>query len=104
MAASAEPGSRVPPSFAVHTTIAGTDSEVRKAFCASMALVDSALRGRKAAWSLVETSPSRPAKGRARADGEPDEEEDQGTRKRVRREARGIGSPNYDLTINNLND
>lgn len=49
------------PDRPVHTTIAGTVPDFWNAFCASDTLVDSALRGRKAAWSFVATSPSFPA-------------------------------------------
>ena len=49
------------PSGAVQTTTAGIVSRSANAFCAAMTLVDSAPRGRKEAWSLVATSPSRPA-------------------------------------------
>lgn len=52
---------RPPP--AVQTTIAGTVPFLLNAVRSVTALVDSALRGRKAAWSLVETSPSLPAYG-----------------------------------------
>lgn len=48
---------------AVHTRMAGTDVEVSKALRACRAFVDSALRGRNAAWSFVATSPSLPAYG-----------------------------------------
>ncbi len=61
-ASRASAGSR-PPSFAVQTTRAGRASSAEKAFCSSETLVDSALCGRKAAWSLVATSPSFPAYG-----------------------------------------
>ncbi len=47
----------------VQTTMAGTVSFCWNAFCASMTCVDSAFWGRKAAWSLVATSPSFPAYG-----------------------------------------
>ncbi|GGN44805.1 hypothetical protein GCM10012285_27760 [Streptomyces kronopolitis] len=49
------------PSFAVHTTIAGTVSDRSNALPASSTRVDSALPGRKTAWSWVATSPSLPA-------------------------------------------
>lgn len=48
---------------AVQTTTAGSVSSWSKARCASITWVDSAFRGRKAAWSLVATSPSFPAYG-----------------------------------------
>lgn len=47
----------------VQTTSAGSVSSWRKARWASITRVDSALRGRNAAWSLVATSPSFPAYG-----------------------------------------
>ncbi len=46
---------------AVHTTIAGSVSCWSNALRSSRTRVDSALRGRKEAWSLVATSPSFPA-------------------------------------------
>ncbi|MFE2146087.1 hypothetical protein ACFXA3_30890 [Streptomyces sp. NPDC059456] len=51
------------PASVVHTRTAGTDGEDSNALRASSTRVDSALRGRKAAWSLVATSPSLPAYG-----------------------------------------
>jgi hypothetical protein len=45
----------------VQTTITGRVSFCRNFFCSAMTAVDSALRGRNAAWSLVATSPRRPA-------------------------------------------
>ncbi len=61
--ASARRGTTVPSPSAVHTVITGSVSCRWNAFCSAMTSVDSALRGRNAAWSSVATSPSRPAKG-----------------------------------------
>lgn len=49
--------------FEVHTTMAGTDCAPSNALRASRTFVDSALRGRNAAWSFVATSRSFPAYG-----------------------------------------
>lgn len=48
---------------AVQTMMAGMEGDVSNALRASRTCVDSALRGRNAAWSLVATSPSFPAYG-----------------------------------------